>query len=193
MEYSPSDLSMYRTLSGAVIPRPIAWVSTRDADGRNNLAPFSYFTIACVDPPVIAFAPVHHATSKKDTPANAVETGEFAVNVVVEQLVEPMNQTSATLGADESEFDAVGIEPSECTVVDAPYVEDAPVTFECTLYDTVEFPTSTMIFGEVVHVHLDESVLTDGKLDVRKLQAVGRLAGGYYLRSTDRFSLERPK
>lgn len=192
MEFSPDEAPMYRTLSGAIVPRPIAWVSSRSGAGVDNLAPFSFFTVACIDPPVLAFAPLRFGDEMKHTPQNILETGEFAVNVVVEAQVGAMNASSATLDPDESEFESTGVDAAECTVVDAPRVADSPVTFECRLYDAVEFSNSTLVLGEVVNVHVDESVLTDGKLDVRKLSAVGRLAGGYYARTTDRFSLERP-
>lgn len=193
MEIDPDDASMYRTLSSAVIPRPIAWVSSRSNSGVDNLAPFSFFTVACVDPPILAFAPLHFHDELKDTPRNAVETKEFAVNVVVEEQVDVMSESSATIDEGESEFEHAGIDAAECTIVNAPRVVGAPVTFECRLYDAVEFPTSTLVLGEVVNVHVDESVLTDGKLDVRKILAVGRLAGGYYARTSDRFSIDRPE
>jgi flavin reductase (DIM6/NTAB) family NADH-FMN oxidoreductase RutF len=193
MEYAPHEVSMYRTLSAAVTPRPIAWVGTTSPDGVDNLAPFSYFTVVCIDPPVIAFAPMQFQSGLKDTPRNILDSEEFVVNVVVDEQVEKMNATSASLEESESEFEHAGVESAACTVVDAPRVADAPVSLECRLYDTVSFPTSTLVLGEVVHVHADESVLTDGKLDVRKVDTVGRLAGGYYARTSDRFELERPE
>jgi flavin reductase (DIM6/NTAB) family NADH-FMN oxidoreductase RutF len=128
----------------------------------------------------------------KDTPRNILDTEEFVVNVVVDEQVEAMNATSASLEESESEFDHAGVESEDCTVVDAPRVADAPISLECRLYDTVSLPTSTLVLGEVVHVHADESVLSDGKVDVRKVDTVGRLAGGYYARTSDRFELERP-
>ncbi|MFC7236992.1 flavin reductase family protein [Saliphagus sp. GCM10025317] len=192
MEATPDELSTYRTLSGAVVPRPIAWTSSRDADGRDNLAPYSFFTIACVDPPILAVCPMNFEPDLKDTPANAIETGEFAINVVTAPHAKVMNESSEAISSGENEFDHVGVEAAECTVVDAPRVADAPVTFECRLYDAVELPTSILLLGEVVNVHLDESVLVDGKLDVEKIDAIGRLAGGYYAYTRDRFHMERP-
>lgn len=193
MEYAPDELSMYRTLSAAVTPRPIAWVGSRSDTGVDNLAPFSYSTVVCVDPPIVAFAPLHFHAELKDTTRNVLDREEFSVNVVVEDQVEAMNASSAALDADESEFDHVGIDAAECRVIDAPRVADAPVSLECELYDVVELPTSTLVLGEVVHLHVDESVLTQGKVDVQKLATVGRLAGTYYARTSDRFSLERPE
>nr|WP_245800555.1 flavin reductase family protein [Natrinema saccharevitans] len=126
------DGSLYRILSSAVVPRPIAWVSTTDGDGVDNLAPYSFFTVASVDPPVLLFAPVDGADGFKDTPRNARDTGEFVVNLVTEDLAEAMNETSATLPAAESEFDHAGLERAASSAVDVPRVAGAKVAFECT-------------------------------------------------------------
>ncbi|WP_416839608.1 flavin reductase family protein [Haloferax sp. DFSO52] len=184
--------SAYRLLSGAVIPRPIAWVSSR-GEVADNLAPYSFFTVASIDPPILVFAPVGHGPSLKDTPRNAIEHGEFVVNVVTENVVEAMNQTAATVPPDVDEFDHAGIEKTEAIRVDAPRVADAKVAFECTLYDSMEVGSSTLVLGEVVYAHVDDDVLTDGKLDTTKLDAIGRLAGSEYTRTDDRFELIRPE
>ena len=186
------DGSLYRVLSSAVVPRPIAWVSTRSEDGVDNLAPYSFFTVALVDPPVLLFASVDGADGLKDTPRNARDTGEFVVNIVTDGLEEAMNETSATLPADESEFDRAGIERADSRVVDAPRVAEAEIAFECTLHDLVDVGGSTLVLGDVEYVHLDESVTTDGTIDVNEVEAVGRLAGSLYARTVERFSLERP-
>ncbi|WP_396612735.1 flavin reductase family protein [Haloferax sp. S1W] len=192
MDGSPTDFgSAYRVLSGAVIPRPIAWVSTHNEDA-DNLAPYSFFTVASIDPPIVVFAPVGRGDSLKDTPRNAIEHGEFVINIVTGDLVEAMNQTAATVDSGVDEFEHAGIEKAESTVVDAPRVADAHVAFECTLHDTIEMGSSTLVFGEVVHVHVADNVLTDGKLDTTKLDAVGRLAGSQYATTRDRFELTRP-
>ncbi|WP_202979383.1 flavin reductase family protein [Natrinema versiforme] len=184
--------SLYRILSSAVVPRPIAWVSTKSEDGVDNLAPYSFFTVASVDPPVLLFAPVDGAEGLKDTPRNARDTGEFVVNLVTEDLAEAMNETSATLPAGESEFDHADLERADSTAVDPPRVAGAKVAFECTLRDLIDVGGSTLVLGEVRHVHLAESVTTDGKIDIDEIDAVGRLAGSLYARTDDRFSLERP-
>ncbi|ELZ74666.1 flavin reductase family protein [Haloferax volcanii] len=183
--------SPYRLLSGAVVPRPIAWVSTL-GDDADNLAPYSFSTVASVDPPVLVFAPVGRGSSLKDTPRNAISRGEFVVNVVTRDLVEAMNETAATVPSGVDEFDHAGIEKVEAVRVDAPRVADANVAFECTLYDSMEVGSSTLVLGEVVHAHVADEVLTDGKLDTRKLDAVGRLAGNEYATTDDRFELVRP-
>ncbi|WP_327051360.1 flavin reductase family protein [Halomicrococcus gelatinilyticus] len=193
MEIDPEEVgSLYRTLAGAVVPRPVAWVSTRSPAGVDNLAPYSFFTVASVAPPVLLFAPVDGPDGLKDTPRNVRETEAFVVNVVTEPQSTAMNATSATLPAGESEFDHADVERAEATVVDAPRVADAPVAFECSLYDLLSVGSSTLVLGEVERVHVDDDVTTDGRLDVTKLDAVGRLAGNQYARTDGRFSMERP-
>lgn len=193
MEGAPDAFgSPYRLLSAAVVPRPIAWVSSRGPRGE-NLAPFSFFNVVAIDPPVVLVAPVGVGDDRKDTPENVLATEAFVVNVVTGDLVEAMNETAATLGPDESEFDRAGVTAVDATAVDAPRVEEAHVSLECALYDSMEVGGSTLLFGEVVHAHVDDELLVDGhKLDVTKLDAVGRLAGGYYASTRDRYHLERP-
>ncbi|WP_458206023.1 flavin reductase family protein [Haladaptatus sp. NG-SE-30] len=193
MELDPTEVrSLYRTLAGAVVPRPIAWVSTRSPDGVDNLAPYSFFNVVSVAPPVVMFAPVDGEDGLKDTPANVRETEEFVVNVVTEPLAEAMNETSATLSHGESEFDHAGLDRAESTTVDAPRVADSPVAFECSLYEMVSIGASTMVLGEVEWVHIADEVTTDGKVDVEKIDAVGRLSGILYTKTQERFSMERP-
>lgn len=183
--------SAYRLLSTAVTPRPIGWISTTSEAGVDNLAPYSFFNVVAVDPPVVMFAPVG-STDLKDTPRNVRETGEFVVNTVSRDLVDQMNATSATLGAGESEFDHVGIERAESVVVDSPRVAAAKAAFECELYDWIEVGGSVLILGEVVHAHVDEDVLTDGQIDIESLDTVGRLSGSQYASTAERFGIDRP-
>lgn len=190
MEVAIEELdSAYRLLAGSVIPRPIAWVSTRGEVGE-NLAPYSFFNVVSVAPPVVMFAPVGTGEELKDTPRNILDTEEFVVNVVTMELVEAMNATSATV--EKSEFDHAGLKRAEGVRVDAPRVADAKVAFECELYDFVEIGRSAMVLGEVVYAHVADEATTDGKVDVTKLDAVGRLSGSYYASTRDRFSMERP-
>jgi flavin reductase (DIM6/NTAB) family NADH-FMN oxidoreductase RutF len=192
MEGTPAEFgSPYRLLSAAVVPRPIAWVSSRGPRGE-NLAPFSFFNVVAVDPPIVMFAPVGVGDDRKDTPENVLATGAFVVNVVTGDLVEAMNETAATLEPGESEFERAGVTAVAATAVDAPRVAEAHVALECTLTDSMEVGGSTLLFGEVVHAHVDDDLLVDGKLDVTRLDAVGRLAGGYYASTRDRYNLERP-
>jgi flavin reductase (DIM6/NTAB) family NADH-FMN oxidoreductase RutF len=196
MEIDPEEVSsMYRTLAGAVVPRPIAWVSTTAPSGVDNLAPYSFFNVVAVDPPVVMFAPVDDSESPgglKDTPRNIQATEEFVVNVVTESVAEAMNATSATLPAGESEFDHADLTRAESRTVAPARVAESPVAFECSLSEMLDVGGSSMVLGEVEWVQLDDEVTTDGKLDVEKLDAVGRLSGSLYATTEDRFSMERP-
>ena len=183
--------SAYRLLSTAITPRPVGWISTTSTDGVDNLAPYSFCNVVAVDPPVVMFAPVGR-DDLKNTPQNVADTEEFVLNTVTHDIVEEMNATSATLPADESEFDHVGIDRAESVVVNPPRVAAASVALECELYDWIEVGDSVLILGEVVHAHVDEAVLTDDKIDIDALDTVGRLAGNYYATTQDRFELERP-
>ena len=195
MEFDVDDAergTMYRTLSGAVVPRPIGWISTVDESGTDNLAPYSFFNVVSVAPPVVMFAPVDGQDGLKDTAQNVLDTEEFVVNVVTADLAEAMNATSATLPGDESEFDHAELTREPSVRVAPPRVAEAPVHFECELYEFVDVGVSSLVLGEVVHVHLEESVVTDGKMDTGKLDALGRLAGSAYSYTRDRFEMERP-
>jgi len=188
----PDDFgSPYRLLSGAVTPRPIAWVSSRGPAGE-NLAPYSFFNVVAVSPPVVMFAPVATSDDPKDSLRNALETEAFAVNLVDEAVVEAMNASSATLPSEETEFDVADVTPVDGDVVDAPRVAEAPVAFECELAEAVEVGSSMMVLGEVVRADVDEALLADGKFDVTDYDAVGRMAGNRYATTRQRFELVRP-
>ncbi|WP_159901565.1 flavin reductase family protein [Salinirussus salinus] len=198
MEVDPRthERSMYRTLTGTVVPRPIGWVSTTGPDGTDNLAPYSFFTVASVDPPVLLFSTVARPDRPEglsDTARNARETGEFVLNVVTEPFAEAMNETSATLPPGDSEFDHAGLERAASTAVEPPRVAGVEAAYECQLYDTVEVGSNTLVLGEVVYAHLSDGILTDeGKVDVDEVAAVGRLAGSGYCYTRERFRMERP-
>lgn len=172
--YDPSELgaAIYPLLTSIVVPRPIAWVSTRSADGVDNLAPHSFFTVSSVDPPVVQFTSV----GAKDSLRNAVATGEFVVCSCTEELMEQVNLTGTDYPAERSEFDGVGLTREPSTVV-APYrVAESPVAIECRLLDTHDFGGgSTVVFGQVVHVAVAESVLRDDRPAIDLLRPVSRL------------------
>ena len=170
-----------RIVKSAVTPRPIAWVSSADEDGVDNLAPYSTYNYVTADQPVVLFSASKKGNGDlKDSARNAIETGEFVVNIVTEANAAAMDLSSASLPADESEFDDTGLERGETVRVTPPRVATAPVSMECTLYDTKEVYDKVMIFGDVEYFHVSEDVLTDGKIDMTKLDMVGRLGGPYY-------------
>ncbi len=172
-DYDPAGLgaAVYPLLNSVVVPRPIAWVSTRSPRGVDNLAPHSFFTISSVTPPVVQFTSV----GAKDSMRNATAIGEFVVCVCPEALVEQVNLTATDFPADISEFDAVGLEREPSRLVAPPRVAASPVALECRLAGTQSFGDSTVVFGEVVWAVVDEAVLRDGRPEVTLLQPVARL------------------
>ena len=181
----------------SVTPRPIAWVSTISAAGRTNLAPFSFFQGICASPPTLMFCGANDRTGKmKDSVINVGQVPEFVINVVPYALRDVMNQTSAALPLGESEFEKFEIAPAPSTMVKPPRVALSPVAFECKLDRIVcigEGPLAgNVVFGTVLCAHVSESVLTDGAIDPRKLDTIGRLGGEYYTRTTELFTIKRP-
>lgn len=202
MEFNPADLdaaTLYKLVTGSVVPRPIAWVSTVNPEGRPNLAPFSYFNAVCAKPPHLLFCPGLHAPGQpKDTLLNVRATGEFVVNIVTEALVNAMNESSATVPPEVNEFELAGITPAPSVVVRPPRVLESPVQFECKAVHiyTVgeEVGAGSVVIGEVVHMHVDDRVLYGrDKISLEALKPVGRLAGRAYTRVSDVFELARPE
>jgi flavin reductase (DIM6/NTAB) family NADH-FMN oxidoreductase RutF len=177
VDCSPESMSagaFYRLLTAVVVPRPIAWVSTLAPDGETaNLAPHSFLTVACTDPPVVQFTSV----GRKDSLRNAEETGEFVVNFAPEPLFAEINATATDFPRDRGEFDAVGIEREPSLRVRPPRVAASPVALECTLHSTLRLGDSTVVFGRVVHAAVREDVLVDGRPAIGRLRPLSRLGG----------------
>lgn len=208
MEGLPSELShrnLYNLILNAVAPRPIAWVSTLSAGGQPNLAPFSFFNCVCVDPPLLAFAPglrppktdASTQGEPKDTLRNIRETKEFVVNIVTFALLEPMNITSGEYDATVNEWELAKVTPEPSRLVRPARVKESPVSFECKLYQILDFspaPTSSsLVLGQVVAVHVDDAHVKDGHIDRNSLDLIGRMGGIQYTRTTTRVELARPK
>ncbi|MFB6309964.1 MAG: flavin reductase family protein [Salinirussus sp.] len=184
-EYAVDDVEdrfNSRVIKSVVTPRPIAWVSTTGEDGVDNLAPYStYNYISSANPVVMFNSPNPDHGGYKDSARNAIEREEFAVNLASEDLIEPMDMSSADIDPDESEFEFTELEAARCTTIDAPYVAAAAAVLECTLYDYHEIHDRVMVLGEVQHMHLDDRILdADGEVDMAKVKSVGRLGGPYY-------------
>jgi flavin reductase (DIM6/NTAB) family NADH-FMN oxidoreductase RutF len=191
----PRDI--YQILIGAIVPRPIAFVSSMSAAGISNLAPFSFFTAASADPPVVCFCPMVRGNgTTKDTLNNIRETKEFVVNIVSEEIVRQMNLCSGDYPPDIDEFEVSGLTPLASELVRPSRVAESLVQMECRLTQIVEVsskPTGgSMVFGEVVRFHLQDGLATGVKIDPDKLNAIGRMGGPTYCRTRDRFDLERP-
>jgi flavin reductase (DIM6/NTAB) family NADH-FMN oxidoreductase RutF len=190
-ELNPEDLEprgVYFLLTSLVVPRPIAWVSSLSEDGSRNLAPHSYFNMVSSKPPVVHFT----STGEKDTLRNVRATGEFVVNVVSEDLLEPMNLTAAEFPPDEDEFAWAELEVAASATVKPPRVAAAKAALECRVRDIQAIGNGNMVFGDVVHVHVDDSVWVDGRVDPALLSPVGRLAGWNYAPLRDVVRIPRP-
>jgi flavin reductase (DIM6/NTAB) family NADH-FMN oxidoreductase RutF len=195
---SLSARDAYTWMITTILPRPIAWVSTISAEGKVNLAPFSFFQGVCANPPTLMFVPVNTRDgAKKDTVRNLEQVPEFVVNLVPFALAEKMNATAALLPYGESEFDAFDIAAAASERVRPPRVAAAPVAFECTLDRFVpigEGPLAAHVtFGRIVVAHVNDAVLdAKGRPDPGKLDLIGRLGGELYTRTTERFAIKRP-
>jgi flavin reductase (DIM6/NTAB) family NADH-FMN oxidoreductase RutF len=179
-----------------VAPRPIGWISTRDSQGRRNLAPYSFFNAFSTDPPIVGFC----SEGRKDSIRNVEETGEFVANLATRSLAIAMNQTSAPVAADVDEFTLAGLTPAPCRLVAAPRVAEAPAALECRLLQIVQLHDldgrtlqTYLALGQVVGVHITTAFLKDGRFDTAAAEPIAR-AGyrGDYFEMGAVFELLRP-
>ena len=173
-EFDPVQLgpAVYGLLNSLVVPRPIAWVGTRSAAGVDNLAPHSFFTISSVQPPVVQFTSV----GVKDSLRNCLDNGEFTVSLCSEALLDRVNVSGTDYPAEISEFDAAGVTREPSKLVAPPRVAESPAALECRVIGTKDFGGgSTVVFGEVVWVVVDEDALRDGRPAIDLLRPVARL------------------
>jgi flavin reductase (DIM6/NTAB) family NADH-FMN oxidoreductase RutF len=188
----------YTWMTDLITPRPIAWVSTVDAEGRTNLAPFSFFNGVTASPPTLLFVPVNlRDGSKKDTVRNLEAVPECVVHIVPRSLAEQMNACAARLPHGESEFVAFGIAATPSATVRPPRVAEAPAAFECRVRQIVPVGEGTgaahVVIADIVWLHVRDDVLGEsGAVDATRLDAVGRLGGEDYALTRERFQLERP-
>ena len=178
-----------------VVPRPIGWISTVSLAGVVNLAPYSFFNIVSGYPPFVMFA----SNPRKDSQRNAEETGEFVANMATYDLREEVNATSADFGPTVSEPQRVGLEMIPCRQVKPPRVARSPVALECKYSKTVELVSSdgkknpsAVVIGEVVGVHIDDSVIVNGRVDVTRMKPIARLGYMDYCVVDSLFSIQRP-
>ena len=200
MEFDPAALppnGMYKLLISSVVPRPIAWVSSVDAAGVRNLAPFSYFMAITDDPPTIAFSCSYRgagADGRKDTLRNVEATREFVVNVVDDERAAQMNVSSGDYPPEVDEFEVAGLSVAPGARVKAPRVSDAPIAMECRLDRIVPVGRANLVLGRIVYVHVREGLYdpATGRVDMHRLRPVGRLSGNLYTHVHDIFEMKRP-
>lgn len=179
----------YDLLTSIVVPRPIAWVTTVGSDGVGNLAPHSFFTVACQAPPMVSFSSV----GRKDTLRNILSGGHFVVNLVSEGMEDLANASSAPFAADVDEAEAVGValEPSE--VVPVPRVVDSAASVECRLHSSIKLGNSHLVIGEVKAITVRDTALEDGRPTMDALRPVSRLGRDEWGRSPEVMHLTRPQ
>lgn len=173
-DFSPDELGsrqFYRLLTAVIVPRPIAWVSTVAADGTDNLAPHSFFTVASVHPPIVQFTSV----GEKDSLRNIRATGEFVVNFAPASLLQEVNATGTNFPPEVSEFDAAGLARERSTTVRPPRVAASPAALECRLHSTLELGDCTLVFGEVRHAVVSSDVLEGSHPRFGDLDPLSRL------------------
>ncbi|KAF0817832.1 MULTISPECIES: flavin reductase family protein [unclassified Cytobacillus] len=198
MEFTPSELGekdVYKLLTGSVVPRPIAWVSTVSEEGDLNLAPFSFFTVASRNPPMlcISIGPGvgDREGTEKDTLVNIRKTKEFVINVVPAPLGNQMHKSAENLPSDANEFTLAELTPAESHSVVPKRVKQAPIHMECKLEQIIQLGSDHLVIGRMVHYHIeDDYYLGNYKVDLEKLQPLGRLAGNY-TESREFFKLPR--
>lgn len=185
----------HNPFKACVAPRPIGWISTVSRDGIVNLAPFSYFNAVLDDPPTVLFSAsgTHRDGPIKDTALNAKETGEFVYNMATWDLRQQMNLTSASVPRAVDEFELAGLEKAPSRLVKPPRVALSPVQFECKTIKIVELsPINTIVFGEVIGIHIDERIVTNGRIDLTKAQPIARLGYMEYAVVRELFEINRP-
>jgi flavin reductase (DIM6/NTAB) family NADH-FMN oxidoreductase RutF len=212
LSINPADSQarqVYKLMTGIIVPRPVALVSTLDRNGVPNLAPFSFFTGVGSNPPTVLFCPVVRSVAvgsadadglpdlRKDTLRNVEETGEFVINVVNEAISDAANATAAEVPPDVDEFVLSGLTPRASEVVRPARVAESPAQMECKLlqviYTSREPGAGVIVLGEIVRFHVLESLVDDFRVDPDGLDAVGRMAGNTWVRTRDRIELVRPK
>jgi flavin reductase (DIM6/NTAB) family NADH-FMN oxidoreductase RutF len=191
-------VATYQHLVSVVTPRPIAWVTTVNAAGVVNLAPFSFFNAFGANPPIVVFSPTNKRDgSKKDTLRNVEATGEFVIHAVTASLAEKANLTSKELSPDESEIALVGLHTEVSVRVKPPRLVESPVALECKVRQIVPCGlgpiAANLVVGEVVTMHIADDVLDEkGRVDPRKLKTVARLGQEFWCHTSDLFEMKRP-
>ena len=199
MFYRPKDGHglPHNPFNALITPRPIGWISSRAADGNNNLAPYSFFNGVAYTPPQVMFASTGTKDDQpgtKDSLANIEETGVFCVNIVAFEMRDAMNASSEMLPKEVDEFSHAGLTPVECDTINCARIEGAPAALECKLTQIVTLPgaANRVAFGEVTGIHLRDDCLRDGLFDVTRFQPLARMGYRDYTVVRETFSLARP-
>ena len=190
----------FSTLNAIVVPRPIGWISTLSEAGIPNLAPYSFFNAVAYSPPQVMFSATsnHRSGGLKDAVLDAQTTGEFVVNVATWELREQMNASAVPAPREIDEFEYAGLTKADSRLVTCPRVAESPVHLECRYTRSLEMlsndaeDSNTVVFGQVVGVHIDERVIVNDRIDFPKLRPVGRLGYLDFVEVDSVFTMERP-
>ena len=199
MKINPKTFEGFnRVLTGVVVPRPIAFVSTISNSGNVNLSPYSFFNAVSYDPPLIIFSSSKFTSDGKlkDSLSNIEQNGEFVVNIVNENIVEAMNKTAAEYPENVNEFDIANLTQIDSDLVKPPRLRESPVNMECKLERIITLGTEAhpqgLVIGEIIQLHIDDQIISGHRINHEKLKPVGRLAGNMYTHTNDVFELMRP-
>lgn len=185
MIINPTELDthdVYKLLIGAVVPRPIAWVSSRSHDDILNLAPFSFFTVASREPPMLAISIGPRTGGEdfaKDTLTNLRETQEFVINIVSVELANAMHETADNHPPEVDEFTRAGVTPTACETIKTPRVAEAKISMECTVEHMLKLGSDYMVIGRMQRYHVEDDLISNGRIDLEKLNPLGRMAGNF--------------
>jgi len=183
----------YKLMTGIVVPRPIAWITTRSTHGVINVAPFSCYTIVSNKPPMIGVNIGRKAGLRKDTGKNIHDSGEFVVNIADEDLLLPLHQSAIEYDSDVSEVEVLGLETIPAESISVPRLAAAPISLECRLHSVTPFGQTGAEFyvGEVITIHVRDRLLRDGKIETASLRPICRLGGPNYAHLGEIITLQR--
>ncbi|MFT0546468.1 flavin reductase family protein [Allopusillimonas ginsengisoli] len=183
----------YKLMTGIVVPRPIAWVSTRSVEGVVNVAPFSCYTIVSNKPPMIGVNIGRKAGVRKDTGKNIHDTREFVINIANEDFLLPLHQSAIEYDAEVSEVELLGLQTLPSETISTPRLATVPVSLECRLHSVTPFGQTGAEFyvGEVMALHVQDEIIHDGKIDTRSLRPICRLGGPNYAHLGEIITLQR--
>ena len=189
-------------LTALIVPRPIGWISTLDGQGRVNLAPYSFYNAVSASPPMVYFSTTgtYGDNPTKHSRRNAEETGEFVVNMVSAVLAKQMNVTTSMVDYGVDEMKLAGLTPAPSRYVKPPRVAESPIALECKYWKTIEMPIeegrekqqATVVFGRVVGIHVDDSIVKNGRIDTLAFKPVARLGYSEYTTTENVWRMPRP-
>ena len=201
MKFDPSEISfteVHKLMIGSIVPRPIAFVSTLSKNGKNNIAPFSYFNGVCSRPPTIMFAPARRGWDgkEKDTLVNIRDNNQFVINIVSESFAEQMVMCSTDFDSDLDEFEISGLNPVPSNKISPPRLLESKISYECELNQIVEIGegdagSGFIVIGTIVLFHIDDDVYDNGHILLDRLEPLGRLAGNQYTRPNNNLEIIR--